>query len=210
MKKFENLRGKAISIEGGEGSGKGTLIKNLQEYLKQCDLDILYTREPGGTDISEQIRNIIVSQNNKNMCPETEALLFAAARAQLMNEVIFPAIKEGKTIILDRFVDSSYVYQGYCRRLGINHIKSINEFATKMWLPHKTIVLDIDPEIGLRRIAENNRETNRLDEEDLSFHKIVREGYQYLAQTTKRISMIDANQSPEDVLKDVIETLKTV
>lgn len=211
MDNLNNLRGKAISFEGGEGSGKGTLIKNLKEYLDNYDLDVLYTREPGGSSISEQIREVIFHDNSNFMSNETEALLFAAARAQLMHEVIYPAIKEGKTIILDRFVDSSYVYQGHCRGLGIENIKEINKFATKNWLPDKTIVLDIDPEIGLNRIHQNsNREVNRLDLETLSFHNSVREGYNELAKLEDRIELVDANQTPEAILQDVINILKTI
>lgn len=209
---MNNLKGKAISIEGGDGSGKGTLIKNLKEYFSNYDLDILYTREPGGSFISEQIRDVIVNKENINISYKTEALLFAAARAQLMKDVIRPALKKNKTIILDRFVDSSYVYQGYCRKLGIEKIKEINNFATGNWSPDKTIVLDIDPEISLNRIHQNNkREINRLDLETLEFHKLVREGYQKLAEIEKdRIILVDANQTQEKVFQDIINILKQI
>ena len=208
---YENLRGKTISFEGGEGAGKGTLIRGLMEELKKYDLDILQTREPGGVKISEQIREVIVNKDNTSMCYETEALLYAAARAQLMNEVIFPARDNGKTIILDRFVDSSYVYQGVARGLGIEKVVEINKFATKDFLPDKTIILDIEPEIGLSRIFENNRETNRLDMESIEFHKKIREGYHLLSKMfSDRIVLVDASKSPEEVLEDVLKVLREI
>ena len=208
---YENLKGKAISFEGGEGSGKGTLMRNLIAELNKNSLDILNTREPGGVKISEQIREVIVSKENTDMCYETEALLYAASRAQLMTEIIFPAIKEQKTILLDRFVDSSYVYQGVARNLGIQKIIEINNFATKAWYPDKTIILDIEPEIGLKRIFSNNRETNRLDLESIEFHKKIREGYHELATLfPERITLVDASKSELEVLAEVLSVLKTI
>lgn len=208
---YENLKGKSISFEGGEGSGKGTLMRNLLCELQNSNLEILNTREPGGVKISEQIRNVIVDKNNTEMCYETEALLYAAARAQLIKEVIEPAVKKKKTILLDRFVDSSYVYQGVARGLGIEKVIKINDFATKGWYPDKTIILDIDPEIGLKRIYSNNRETNRLDLESIEFHKKIREGYHELAEMfPNRIVLIDASKTEEEVLADVIKVLKGV
>lgn len=208
---YENLKGKSISFEGGEGAGKGTLIRNLLEILNKENLDILKTREPGGVKISEQIREVIVDKNNTEMCYETEALLYAAARAQLIKEVITPAINEEKTIILDRFVDSSYVYQGVARNLGIEKIVKINDFATKGWYPDKTIILDIDPEIGLKRIFSNDRETNRLDLESIEFHKKIREGYKEVEKMfPKRIRIIDASKSEKEVLEDVLKILKEI
>lgn len=208
---YENLKGKSISFEGGEGSGKGTLIRNLINELENSDLEILSTREPGGVKISEQIRNVIVDKSNTEMCYETEALLYAAARAQLIKEIIEPALKQEKTILLDRFVDSSYVYQGVARGLGIEKVVDINKFATKGWYPDKTIILDIDPEIGLNRIYSNNRETNRLDLESLDFHRRIREGYHELAKMfPERIVLIDASKTEGEVLKEVLNVLKEI
>lgn len=209
---FENLKGKTISFEGGEGTGKSTLIKNLVSYFeKNAVLDILATREPGGVNISEQIREIIVSKENKEICPETEALLFAASRAQFMNQVIKPALKEEKTILIDRFVDSSLAYQGVGRKLGVENIMSINKMATSNWLPDLTIVLDIDPEVGLKRISDNNRTTNRLDEEDLSFYNDIREAYLDFARMyPERIIVIDASKTPEEVLEVVLKILELI
>lgn len=208
---YENLKGKSISFEGGEGSGKGTLLKSVIAELSKHNLDILSTREPGGTKISEQIRNVILDKENTDMCFETEALLYAASRAQLMSEIIFPAIKDNKTILFDRFVDSSCVYQGVARGIGADAVMNINTFATKNWLPDKTIILDIAPEIGLERISSNNRETNRLDLESIEFHKKIREGYHELAaKYPERIVLVDASKSPEEVLEDVLEILRQV
>ncbi len=208
---YENLKGKCISFEGGEGAGKGTLIRNLLKVMNENNIDYLQTREPGGVKISEQIREVIVNKENTSMCYETEALLYAAARAQLMTDVIFPAQKEGKTIFLDRFVDSSYVYQGVARGLGIDKVAEINSFATKGFLPDKTIILDIEPELGLSRIFSNNRETNRLDMESIEFHKKIREGYHILKNMyPDRIVLIDASKSPEEVLEDVLKVLREI
>lgn len=209
---LENLRGKSISFEGGEGSGKGTVIKNLYAYLSQnTNLDIISTREPGGVKISEQIRGIIVDKANKEICPETEALLFAASRAQFMTQVIRPAITEEKTILIDRFIDSSIAYQGFGRGLGSENILNINMMATKGWLPDVTIVLDIEPAVGLKRIAVNNRETNRLDEEDLSFYDTVRKAYLKSAELyPNRVKVVNADQTPEAVLEDVLKILRSI
>ncbi len=208
---YENLRGKAISFEGGEGAGKSTVMKMLAEVLEKEGLDIVVTREPGGNKISEQIREVIVDKANVNICNETECLLYAASRAQLIEENIKPLLVTNKTILFDRFVDSSYVYQGFVRGLGIERVKEINEFATNGFMPNVTILFDIDPEIGFKRIAENNRSTNRLDLEGLDFHRQVRRGYKMIADLyPNRIKVIDASKTPDEVLAEVLEILKTI
>ena len=208
---YENLKGKSISFEGGEGTGKSTLIKNLVEVLTKENLNLVSTREPGGAKISEQIREVIVDKNNVDMCYQTEALLFAASRAQFISQVINPSLKENKTILIDRFVDSSLVYQGIGRGLGIDEVMRINQFATNGWLPDLTIVLDIDPKIGLKRISDNNRDTNRLDEQDLEFYNLVRNGYLELAKKyPKRIIVIDADRTSNEILDEVLHILKTL
>lgn len=206
--KYDFLKGKAISFEGGEGSGKSTIINKVSTYLKKYGLDIVQTREPGGSNIAEQIRDVILDKQNIEMCSETECLLYAASRAQLLREKISPLLKENKTILYDRFVDSSYVYQGGCRGLGIDKVIEINNFATEGFLPYKTFLLDIDPKIGLGRIKENNRETNRLDEESLEFHYNVRKYYLELANRfPNRIVVIDANKTPNEIFEDIISNL---
>lgn len=204
------MKGVAISFEGGEGSGKSTIIKALSKYIDEhLDTKCICTREPGGARISEQIREIIVSKDNKEICSETEALLFAAARAQFMHEIVKPNLDEGNIVLIDRFIDSSLVYQGIGRNLGVDRVLNINDFATNGWLPNITIVLDIEPSIGLKRIADNNRETNRLDEEDISFYENVRNGYLEMASKfPERIKVVDANRPVEEILKDIIDILK--
>ena len=206
--KYDFLKGKAISFEGGEGSGKSTIINKVSTYLKENGLDIVKTREPGGSDIAEQIRDVILDKKNVKMCSETECLLYAASRAQLLREKIYPLLNENKNILYDRFVDSSYVYQGGCRGLGIDKVIEINNFATKGFLPYKTFLLDIDPKIGLGRIKQNNRETNRLDDESLEFHYNVRKYYLELAKKfPNRIIVINANQTPNKIFDDIILNL---
>ena len=206
--KYDFLKGKAISFEGGEGSGKSTIINKVSTYLKENGLDIVKTREPGGSDIAEQIRDVILDKKNVKMCSETECLLYAASRAQLLREKIYPLLNENKTILYVRFVDSSYVYQGGCRGLGIDKVIEINNFATKGFLPYKTFLLDIDPKIGLGRIKQNNRETNRLDDESLEFHYNVRKYYLELAKKfPNRIIVINANQTPNKIFDDIILNL---
>lgn len=205
---YNYLRGKSISFEGGEGSGKSTIIKILVEFLEKQGLDIVQTREPGGSNIAEQIREVILDKKNIDMCSETECLLYAASRAQLMKEKIEPLLNQDKTILYDRFVDSSYVYQGGCRGLGIEKVIDINNFATKGYLPYKTFLLDVDPKIGLERIHNNNRETNRLDDESLEFHYNVRKYYLKIAKMfPNRIVVIDASRTPNEIFDDIINNL---
>lgn len=160
-----------ISFEGGEGSGKTTIIKQLKIDLEKQGFKVLQTREPGGSEIAEGIRQIILNIANVKMDPRTEALLYAASRRQHLVEVILPALQNGNIVLCDRFVDSSLAYQGYARGLGINQIYELNRFAIEDLLPGLTIYLDLDPKIGLRRIKDNNRACNRLDLESLEFHK---------------------------------------
>ena len=202
---------KAICFEGGEGSGKGTVIDGLEAYLKASGKKVIRTREPGGTKISEQIRNVIVDVNNTEMNGNTETMLFAAARAQLMGEVIKPIIEkyhdseEEVYLLLDRYVYSSIVYQGHVRGVDIDRVIGVNEVATDGWYPDMTIYLDIAPERGLARIAANSsRECNRLDKETLDFHHKVRNGYLSLAERFD-FHVVNADQAPQDVLRDVIK-----
>ena len=201
---------KTIVFEGGEGSGKGTVINNLEKYLKEKGYSVLRTREPGGTKINEAIREVIVDDENTNMCGMTEACLFAACRAQLLNEVIRPALQSNAAdfMLIDRYVYSSYVYQGFARSLGYNLVKTINDIATDSWHPDMVIYLDIEPKRALERIAKNNRETNRLDKESLDFHDKVRQGYLILADEFSNFHIVDADNEPEAVLKNVVEQLE--
>ena len=170
---------------------------------------IVRTREPGGTPIAEQIRNVILDKNNTAMDPRTEALLYAASRRQHLVEKVWPALKEGKIVICDRYLDSSLAYQGGARNLGIDNVLNINLFATENTWPDLTLLFDIKPEIGLQRISANaNREVNRLDLEKLEFHNKVRDSFLLLAKKyPERFIIIDASKDREQVAKDTLEAI---
>lgn len=194
-------KGMFISIEGNDGSGKSTLLKKMTDFLNQHYVDFISTREPGGSDVAEKIRNIIVNENIDSI---TEALLFASARRDHVENLIKPALKAGKIVLCDRFIDSSLVYQGCGRGLGMDTVLEINKFAISYFLPDKTIYLDIDPEVGLKRIAYNNRETNRLDLEGLDFYNKNRQGYLELAKKyPERFVVINAQQTPNEIFLEL-------
>lgn len=199
-----------ITFEGGEGSGKSTALKSIATYFEKNKIPFILTREPGGTPIGEEIRNVILSKNNGAMDLRVEALLFAASRRQHLIEKIWPSLKEGKIVLCDRYLDSSLAYQGNARGLGIENVLKVNEFATEGTFPDITFFFDIDPELGLERIAMNqSREVNRLDLEKLSFHKSVREGFTKLASLyPNRYVVIDASKSREEVFNDCINVIK--
>lgn len=199
-----------ISIEGGEGAGKSTIIEKIADFFSEKHLDFIITREPGGVRISEKIREIILEKTFTEMDTRTEALLFAAARRQHLVEKVLPALELGKIVIFDRFVDSSLVYQGYVRGIGVEEVYDINQFAIEGFLPDLTLYLDVNPSEGLKRISINpNREINKLDLEGLTFHQKVQEGYLKLLETyPERIVKIDANDSLENVLNAVIKEIE--
>lgn len=203
-------KGRFITIEGIEGSGKSTLIEKLKRNLEAQGYDVVMTREPGGIEIAEQIRSVILNRENIKMDGMTEALLYAAARRQHLVEKVIPAIVGGKIVICDRFIDSSLAYQGHARGLGMEKVYAINQAAVEGWLPDITLYLDLEPEKGLARInADQDREINRLDLEHLSFHYKVREGYQILLDRfPERIICINADQAIEAVLEEAIGVLK--
>ena len=199
-----------ITLEGPEGSGKTSAITKAKEILEKEGHEIVMTREPGGTPISEQIREVILNKENTAMDYRTEALLYAASRRQHLVEKIWPSVKAGKIVICDRYLDSSLAYQGFARDLGIEDILKINMYATENTFPDLTLLFDLDPEIGLSRInADKNREVNRLDLEKLSFHKKVREGYLSLAKLyPERFVIIDASKSKEEVVEQTLKAIK--
>lgn len=199
------MSGYFLTFEGPEGAGKTTIIKMVLADLVSEGYDAIYTREPGGISIAEQIRKIILNPENTEMDGRTEALLYAAARRQHLVEKVVPALKENKILLCDRFIDSSLAYQGYARELGMEAVLSINEFAINGLMPNLTIYFDLDPQIGLNRINKSKiREINRLDMEKLDFHLKVRKGYLKLAQKFKdRIYVINAEQPIRDVYKEV-------
>lgn len=198
-----------IVFEGGEGSGKSTILEMIYNWMIENNIDCIKTREPGGIKISEQIRNVILDKDNNEMDGRCEALLYAAARRQHLVEKIIPALESGKIVLCDRFLDSSLAYQGHARGLGIDEIYEINKFAINGYFPDLSLFFDLDPEIGLERINRNkDREVNRLDLEKIDFHNKVREGYNILLQSGKRnMVKIDASKSIEEVFESVKETI---
>lgn len=199
-----------VTIEGPEGSGKSSVTKKVTEMLEKDGLEVVLTREPGGTPISEEIRNVILDKKNTNMDSMTEALLYAASRRQHLVEKVWPLSKEGKIVISDRFIDSSLAYQGGARGLGIDKILSLNMFATDGYFPELTLLFDIDPEIGLARIkANSNREVNRLDLEKIEFHKNVRKTFLELAKRfDDRYVVLDASKPFDEVVIDAYNAIK--
>jgi dTMP kinase len=198
-----------ITLEGPEGSGKTSVMKEVIARLRQEGFVIEETREPGGTPIAEQIRQVILNKENTKLDPRAEALLLAASRRQNLVEKIWPALKAGKIVICDRFIDSSLAYQGGARGLGIEPVLNINLFATESSYPQLTLLFDIPPELGLKRIAANaNREINRLDLEQLSFHQKVRNTYLTLAKRFKdRFIVIDASLPLASVIENTYKAI---
>lgn len=207
--------GYLITLEGGEGSGKSTILQMLADKLTLEGHSVVCTREPGGINIAEQIRNVILDKENTAMDAKTEALLYAAARRQHLVEKVVPELEKGSIVLCDRFIDSSLAYQGYARGLGIDEIYSINKFAIGDNMPSLTLYLDVRPEVGLARIEKDGaREVNRLDLESLEFHSKVREGYQKLLKRfPERIRLINAESDIEQVLDvvllEILEYLKS-
>lgn len=200
------MKGLFITFEGGECSGKTTIINTLCKVLEEKNIAYISTREPGGIDIAEQIRNIILDVNNTKMTEETEALLYAASRMQHLKERVIPALEAGKIVICDRFLDSSLAYQGYARGLGMESILKINHFALSH-LPDLTLFIDVKPEVALNRLSNRNK-TDRLDLESLQFHKNVYQGYLEVCKMyPDRIVKIDGNQTLEEVTKSAIDLI---
>ena len=199
-----------ITFEGGEGAGKSTAIKRIVEKLTSEGYEIVLTREPGGTPIAEEIRNVILDKKNTAMDPRTEALLYAASRRQHLVEKVIPALREGKLVLCDRFIDSSLAYQGGAREIGIDNVYNMNLFATEGMLPDLTILFDIKPEEGLARIAANSqREVNRLDVEKLAFHNKVRDSFHELAKRfPERFVIIDASKGPDEVFEESYKAIE--
>ena len=203
------MRGIFISMEGPDGSGKSTQLELIKKYLEEKGYEIIITREPGGTRISEAVREIILNKEYTEMGYMTEALLYASARAQLVTEVIKPAIESGKAVISDRFVDSSAVYQGMARGLGVENVYKINEFAIQGMMPDLTIHLDLPAKVGISR-KKDQKELDRMEMETLDFHEKVAEGYRKLASLAPdRIYTIDATQSVETINKLIIEKIES-
>lgn len=203
-------KGLIISFEGPDGAGKTTVINRLLPILSEkLNRSIVSTREPGGVDIAERIRDVILDVNHTIMDDKTELLLYMAARRQHFVEKVLPALKSGKLVLIDRFIDSSVAYQGSGRGLDKQVISWLNDFATDSRKPDLTLYFDIDSETGLARIAKNaEREINRLDLEKLEMHQRVRQGYLELAELEKsRVVTIDASQNLEQVVADALKEI---
>ncbi len=205
------MQGIFISMEGPDGSGKSTQIELLKSYLESKGYDeIIITREPGGTVISEAIRGIILNKDYSEMGYMTEALLYASARAQLVSEVIRPALEAGKAVISDRFVDSSAVYQGMARGLGVDVAYQINSYAIQGIMPQLTIHMDLPAKVGISRKKEQ-AELDRMELETLEFHEKVAEGYRTLAKLApERIRTIDATMSIEDIHEKIVSYVEDI
>lgn len=203
-------KGLFITIEGGEGAGKTSMIGRIQALLSQKGRTVVTTREPGGIRIAERIREVLLNPMHTEMDERTEALLYAAARRQHLVEKVTPALERGDIVLCDRFIDSSLAYQGYARGLGIEEVYTINKFAIGGLMPDVTFFLDLAPEVGLARIRSNDgREVNRLDLEKLDFHRRVREGYLELTHRfPERIVKVDADRTQDEVFADIKAVLE--
>ena len=206
------MAGIFITFEGGEGSGKTTIAHMIKEQFQLEGYNVVLTREPGGVEIAEKIRDVIVDVKNTNMDKKTEALLYAASRRQHLVEKVIPALNDHCVVICDRFVDSSLVYQGIARGIGIDEVYEMNLFATDDILPIRTIFFDVDPEIGLKRVhSDSSREVNRLDLEKIDFHKKVYQGYLDICDKySNRIVKVDASLSIDEVYQQVYTLIKEV
>jgi dTMP kinase len=204
------MRGKFISFEGPDGSGKTSVIKVVEKYFIDKGYETMVTREPGGIKISEKIRDIIHDVEHQEMDPRTEALLYAASRSQHLHQKILPALEKGIIVLCDRYVDSSLAYQGVGRHLGIDRVLNINMFAIDSVFPDLTIFVDVRPEIGLQRVFNSDeREKNRLDLEPLKFHTEIYNGYQEIIKLyPNRIKKINGEQSIDLVAQDAIKLIE--
>lgn len=202
-------KGLFITFEGPDGSGKTTVSKAVADKLLAEGYQVRYTREPGGSAISEKIRDIILDPANTEMDPRTEALLYAASRRQHLVDIVLPLIEQGVTVISDRFVDSSIAYQGYGRQIGADEVYAINAFAIENYMPVKTIFLNVSAETGLARIQANRAVLDRLDAESTDFHKRVFDGYQkVIAQYADRMIVVDASHDVDEVIAEVYSIVK--
>lgn len=194
------MKGYFITFEGPDGSGKSTVAKLIVEKLIADGYEVVHTREPGGIEISEAIRNIILDPKNTMMDAKTEALLYAASRRQHLIERVFPAVEAGKIVICERFIDSSLAYQGFGRQIGLDEVLGINLFATENKYPDMTVYLDVDEQVGLDRL-KNRKFKDRLDQESIDFHHRVKQGYlEVLKRFKDRIQIVDASKPLKDVV----------
>lgn len=201
-------RGKFITFEGCDGCGKSTQLRKFNEYLTKEGVPHIFTREPGGGKISEAIREILLNGKNAEMTDECEALLYAAARVQHLHDRVEPALREGKLVVCDRYVDSSLAYQAFARGLGREFVEKINAYALENYLPDLTVFIDLTPEAAFLR-KHGADENDRLEQAGMAFHKKVYEGYKTLAKEyPERIVCVDGNQTPDEIFDEVLSILK--
>ena len=204
------MRGLFITIEGPDGSGKSTQIENIKKFFEDKNIEIVFTREPGGTAIGERIRELILDNSFSEMDSMTEAMLYAASRAQHVAQIIRPALEAGKVVVCDRFVDSSLAYQGYGRGLG-EDVEVINSYAVKECMSDITFLMKLDPDVGKHRIEENRESQDRLEHEKLAFHKKVYEGYLKLEEKySDRIVGIDASMGIDEIKDEIYTKLEEI
>ena len=211
MTENDDSRGFLISFEGSEGSGKSTQISRIANRFEDAGYEVIVTREPGGTAIGEEIRHILMHADEAdNMMPETELLLFAASRAQLVREVILPAVAAGKIVLCDRFMDSTTVYQGVARNIQSEPVHLINTFAVGDMVPDVTVVIDIDAEVGLARVRRRaNDMPNRMEEENIEFYQKVRNGYLMLAKAMpERFIVVDGETERTELEETIWKELR--
>ena len=202
------MKGLFITFEGNDGSGKSSVIAKAKQILEEAGYTVTLTREPGGSTIAEKIRTLILDPKNLGMDDRTEALLYAASRREHLIKTVLPALEKGHIVLCDRFLDSSLVYQGLARNIGIEEIYNLNMFAVEGKLPDLTLFVQVRPEVGLSRISLDNRELDRLELEGLSFQEKVYRGYQYLAQQfPQRIKVINGECSKEEVCNQAVEII---
>ena len=203
-----SARGVFVTFEGIEGSGKTTQMRRLAAHLQKKGVPHLLTREPGGTPLADQVRSLLLTPREETVFPETELLLYEAARAQHVRGVILPALDSGKAVLCDRFSDATWAYQAHARGLGAAQVEQLDRFAAGGLIPDLTLLFDLPPETGFARIARRG-EIDRMERESPAFHRAVREGYLRLAEGAGgRIVRIDAARAEEDVFRRVLETVK--
>ena len=201
-------RGKFITFEGCEGCGKSTQVRLFNEYLNKENIPHIFTREPGGEKISEEIRRILLDANNAEMTDECEALLYAAARVQHLHDRVEPALSKGELVFCDRYVDSSLAYQAYARGLGTEFVENINAYALKNYLPDVTVFIDLTPEDAFKR-KHGADENDRLEQAGMEFHRRVYAGYKALAEKyPNRFVCVDGKQTPQEVFNEILRILK--
>lgn len=199
-----------ITFEGGEGSGKSTQIKLLYKYLKENNYPVILTREPGGTQIGEQLRKILLQGSIDKINAITEALIFLSARSDNWNKIIKPALDDNKIVICDRFQDSTIVYQGICNNIDINLLNNIYRYITCNIFPNRTYLIDIDPRIGLQRSMRQDNKDIRFESKSLEYHQTIREAYLQIASNNDRYLVIDGNLSVAEINNIILQDINTI